>query len=94
MNQYGIMRLRHLEKTLPPEQLAEIDDLHKLCEQDGEQAEQMMARLIEELPGPDIPGEGYLARMQRHVTATHQARERVMREIILTPTTSPEDFQQ
>ena len=82
MNEYGRMALEHWRRWRPGE-FSAIDDPQEHFSTLGEQAQQQISELTDQLAGPDPVGEGYLAKVGRLNSARSRAREMVVRELIL-----------
>jgi hypothetical protein len=82
MNDYGHLAMEHWRRWLPA-RYAAIGQPEVFFSTLGLQAENQVLDLAERLEGPDLPGETYLGKVGRLNMAKLQAREQVLREVIL-----------
>lgn len=86
MNQQEIALLarRHWERFLPT-RYSQIEDPDSYFSTLGQEAEEEIDQLTQELAGDDPVGEDYLTKVGRLNAARQQAREQVLAERILLP---------
>lgn len=88
MNKYGTMARSHWGRWLP-ERYAAIREPDSFFSTLGQEAEQQIEDLTDQLAGDGQPGEGYLERAGRLAAARSQAEEIVLPQMIL-PEPGPE----
>lgn len=93
MSYYGTMARDHWAKWRP-NQLAEIADPETFFTRLGEQVEADIDQMATDLAGPDVPGEGYLAKVGRLRMARFTATEIVLRDQVLLPPENPDPSEQ
>lgn len=92
MNEYGRMALDHWRRWRPLE-FSTIEDPQEHFSILGQQAQQQIAELADQLAGPDPAGEGYLEKVGRLNNAKTRAQEVVLRELILLdPEPEPQEL--
>lgn len=84
MNQYGAMAMSHWGRYLPT-RFSQIEDPVSFFSTLGEQVEEQIDQLSDQLAGIDPPGEDYLGKVGRLNAARQQAREQVLAEQVLLP---------
>jgi hypothetical protein len=87
LNEYAAMARQQWEKFRPAE-LAQLEDQDSYFSMLGQQAADQIEALTKKNAGPDVPGEGYMGKLQRLETARFEARGAVIRDLILV---TPED---
>jgi hypothetical protein len=95
MTDYGAMAERHWARWLPTRYAAIPDPKTPFFVEIGQQAQDQIEQLAEELAGPDIPGEEYLTKVGRFNEARMRAREIVLPELVLLapePGTDPNEL--
>ncbi|WP_066303420.1 hypothetical protein [Arthrobacter luteolus] len=88
MNRYGKLA-QETWKTTAPKQYALIPNPEEWFQKLGEEAEQRVAELSDELAGPDPQNESFLDKYGRLTAAKNQAEEIVRTEML-----TPEDLEQ
>lgn len=82
MNKYGTMARSHWETWLP-ERYAAIREPDSFFSTLGQEAEQQIEELADQIAGDGQPGEGYLERAGRLAAARSQAEEIVLPQMVL-----------
>lgn len=88
-NPYAASAAKHWRQNLP-DRYAALRDPETFFNQLGQQAEEQIEALTEQLAGQDPPGEAYLAKVGRLTEARATAESTVLRELILLPDDSRE----
>jgi len=84
MNRYGQLAQEHWRRWLPT-RYAEIPDPVDFFSTLGQEAEDQVFDLRDQLAGPDLPGEGYLEKVGRLNMAQLQAEEAVLADLVYLP---------
>lgn len=93
MNRYGTMAHDHWRRWLPA-RYRTIPDPDSYFSTLGVQVADQIDTLAARIAGPDEPGEGYLAKVDRLRGARRQAEEIILAEqVLLPPETDPDDRQ-
>ena len=82
MNEFGRMALDHWRRWRPTE-FSLITDPQEHFSTLGQQAQQQLIELTDQLAGPDPVGERYLSKVGRLNNANARAREVVLRDLVL-----------
>ena len=92
MNEYGRMALAHWRRWRPLE-FSTIEDHQEHFSILGQQAQQQIAELADQLAGPDPAGEGYLEKVGRLNNAKTRAQEVVLEDLVLVaPEPEPQEL--
>ncbi|SEE47198.1 TnpV protein [Jiangella alba] len=90
MNRYGRLAMEHWQQV-DPARLAALEDPTTFFSTLGDQVEDRVQELQEQLAGPDSPDETYLAKVGRLNAARLQAEEMALAELVwLQPPTAPD----
>lgn len=84
MNKYARMARDHWRQFLP-NRYQQIPDPQNYFTRLGQEVEEEIEQLAQDLAGEDRAGEGYLDKLGRLTTARQQAEEQVLAERILLP---------
>jgi hypothetical protein len=87
MNRYGQLAKRHWQQV-DPERYSTIPDPEDFFSTLGEEVENRVQELQDQLAGPDPPSESYLEKVGRLNMARLQAEEVVLSEMVLIPSRS------
>lgn len=92
MNKYG-QQARTYWETERPEALSQIPDPTEFFSTLGQQVQDQVIDLSQQLAGPDPEGEGYLEKVGRLNSATKEAEEIVMNDLVYSEPseTDPDD---
>ena len=92
MNKYG-QQARTYWETERPEALSQIPDPTEFFSTLGQQIQDQVIDLSQQLAGPDPTGEGYLEKVGRLNSATMEAEEIVMNDLVYSqePEGEPEE---
>jgi hypothetical protein len=77
-----------------PQQLRQIPDPERFFTELGARVEAQVDQLTTDLAGPDLPGEGYLAKLGRLRMARFTAEAQVLRDLVLLPDEQDQDQDQ
>jgi hypothetical protein len=81
MTKYATTARRHWEQHAPA-RLAALEDPETFFRELGEQIQGQVTDLADDLAGPDLPGEDYLAKTGRLTAARTRAEEAVLTELL------------
>jgi len=84
VNRYGEMARSHWQRWLP-QQYAAIADPDSFFSAIGQEADQQISELADQIAGETLPGEGYLERAGRLAAARSQAEEIILPQQVLPP---------
>jgi hypothetical protein len=88
LNRYGLIAQRYWTTYLPA-RTATLPDQEAFFTGLGEEIEDMVLSLEDDLAGPDIPAEEYLAKVGRLRNARMRAEEMALAELIYSQTPEP-----
>jgi hypothetical protein len=88
VNRYGLIAQRYWTTYLPARTAALPDPVEFFADL-GEEIEEMVLSLDDDLAGPDIPGEEYLAKVGRLRNGRMRAEEIALAELIYSQTPEP-----
>ncbi|SDT36661.1 TnpV protein [Jiangella sp. DSM 45060] len=81
MNRYGRLAMEHWQQVAP-QRVAELEDPTAFFSTLGQQVEGRVQELQDQLAGPDVPGEDYLAKVGRLNMTRLQAEEMALAELV------------
>jgi hypothetical protein len=85
MNRYGQLA-RNYWTTYLPSQVAALPDPEAFFADLGEEIEEMVLGLEDDVAGPDVPGEEFLAKVGRLRNARMRAEEMALAELVYSQT--------
>jgi hypothetical protein len=88
VNRYGLIAQRYWTTYLPS-RVAALPDPERFFTDVGEEIVEMVLSLEDDLAGPDIPGEEYLAKVGRLRNGRKRAEEVALAELVYSQTPEP-----
>ena len=88
MNRYGLVARRYWTTYLPS-RVAALPNPVGFFADLGEEIEDMVLSMEDDLAGPDIPGEEYLAKVGRLRNGRKRAEEMALAELVYSQTPEP-----